>query len=298
MKDNQRNRQSCSLYCVYSLPLFKDTKSIMARLSTLQFVAAILCLCFASPLTSAFSPSCARPLILSKGVGANVNVMSKHHRRPSTSASTSALFSQDQAVSSLSSDQDPLIQELAITLRRVNWVSWWSQVVLSVISTVTLVFAKSVLKTGVDRTSVAGGFLFAGSGITLGFLSIIWTWGGSRLSKRLRQNDYSRIKAANMIRRTITIGSVINLIGMFVTLIGAQQIVGLLASKLLTMQGLAPFGMNAAAVSAQTLQPLDILIVQANTNTLLSHFISLVCCLIMTRGVDKLDPPSTEEDPR
>ena len=34
-------------------------------------------------------------------------------------------------------------------------------------------------------------------------------------------------------------------------------------------------GMNAAAVSAQTLQPFDILIVQANANTLFSHFISL-----------------------
>lgn len=170
--------------------------------------------------------------------------------------------------------------------------------ILSVISTVTLLFAKSVLKNGADKSSVAGGFFFAGSGVALSFLSIVWTWGGARLSKRLLKTDYSRIKAANVIRRTITIGSVVNLFGMFVTLIGAQQIVGILASKLLTMQGVTPFGMNAAAVSVQTLQPLDILIVQANTNTLLSHFVSLVCCLVMTRGVDKLDPPSIEEDPR
>jgi hypothetical protein len=101
-----------------------------------------------------------------------------------------------------------------------------------------------------------------------------------------------------MIRRTITIGSVLNLSGMFLALIGAQQIVGLLASKLLTMQGVTPFAMTAAGVSAQTLQPLDILIVQANTNTLLSHFISLICGLVMTRGIDKLDPPSVEDDPR
>ena len=214
------------------------------------------------------------------------------------SSSTSKLFSQEPPSFIQDHDKDPLIESAAISLRRFNWVSWWSQVILTVVSAVTLLFAKSVLKAGADKSSVTGGFFFAGSGITFSCLSIIWTWGGARLSKRLRRTAYSRIKAANMIRRTITIGAIFNLLGMFVTLIGAQQIVGLLASKLLTMQGVAPFGMSAAAVSTQTLQPLDILIVQANTNTLLSHFISLVCCLIMTRSVDRLDPPSIEEDPR
>lgn len=194
---------------------------------------------------------------------------------------------------------DSLIESSAITLRRLTWVSWWSQVILTVVSSITLLFAKSVLRAGNERSAVAGGFVFAGSGIALSFLSIIWTWGGTRLSKRLRRTNYSRIKVANMIRRTITIGSALNLFGMLITLIGALQIVGLLASKLLTMQGVTPLvGLSAASVSAQTLQPLDILIVQANTNTLLSHFISLVCCLIMTRSIDRLDPPSMEDDPR
>lgn len=161
-------------------------------------------------------------------------------------------------------EEDPIIESSAIMLRRLNWVSWWSQVILTVVSSITLLFAKSVLKAGSEKSSVAGGFLFAGSGITLSFLSIVWTWGGTRLSKRLRKTSYSRIKAANMIRRTITIGSILNLLGMLVTLIGAQQIVGLLASKLLTMQGVTPLGLSAASVSAQVLQPLDILIVQAD----------------------------------
>ncbi len=84
--------------------------------------------------------------------------------------------------------------------------------------------------------------------------------------------------------------------GMFVTLLGAEQIVGSLAAKVLTMQGVSPFG-NAAsmAVATQTLQPLDILVVQANTNTLLSHFVSLACALYLTKSVHKLDPPSEDE---
>lgn len=158
-------------------------------------------------------------------------------------------------------------------------------------------------------------------GIVLSYLSIIWTYGGTRLSRRIRRsispkkdNDsnnnnvnkksiLSRIKAATMIRRAIAIGSTINLIGMFVTLIGAEQIVGLLAAKVLTMQGISPFlsgggAVGAVGLGAQSVQPLDVLIVQANTNTVLSHFLSLVCCLILTRSVHVLDPPSVEDDER
>ena len=113
-----------------------------------------------------------------------------------------------------------------------------------------------------------------------------------------------------MIRRAIVIGVTLNLLGMLVTLIGAEQIVGLLAAKVLTMQGVSPFaasfGLGLGGVGGggvglggtQSVQPLDVLIVQANTNTLLSHFLSLVCCLILTRSVHVLDPPSVEDDER
>ena len=103
-------------------------------------------------------------------------------------------------------------------------------------------------------------------GIGLSVLSIIWTWGAARLSRRLlRSVDYSHVKVANMIRRTITVGTYLNLLGMLVTLIGAEQIVGLLAAKVLTMQGVSPFGTIGTSLpvsGSQTLQPLDILVVQ------------------------------------
>ncbi len=109
-----------------------------------------------------------------------------------------------------------------------------------------------------------------------------------------------------MIRRAIVIGVTLNLLGMLVTLIGAEQIVGLLAAKVLTMQGITPFqasfglglGGGSGGLGAQSVQPLDVLIVQANTNTLLSHFLSLVGCLVLTRSVHVLDPPSVEDDER
>jgi hypothetical protein len=103
------------------------------------------------------------------------------------------------------------------------------------------------------------------------------------------------MNAANMLRRSIRVGVTLNLMGMLVTLLGAEQIIGGLAVKVLTMQG--ALVANSGALPS-TLQPLDILIVQANTNTLLSHFCSLVGYLWLTNHVDKLDPPSVEGDRR
>jgi hypothetical protein len=83
----------------------------------------------------------------------------------------------------------------------------------------------------------------------------------------------------------------VNLLGMLVTLLGAEAIIGLLAAKVLTSQGV----ITSPSMAPQLLQPLDILIVQANTNTLLSHFFSITSLLYLTRWVSRLDPPSTED---
>lgn len=183
--------------------------------------------------------------------------------------------------------------------------------ILTTISAVTLLFAKGVLnsaQTGLGKGVTPGTFFLAGSGISVSFFSIIWTWGGARLSRRLlrtkpklgknnQATPYTKIRAANSIRRVIRIGTVLNLFGMAITLLGAEQIVGVLAAKVLTMQGLplgGGFG-GGGVLGAQSIQPLDILIVQANTNTLLSHFVSLVCGLWLVRSVHRLDPPSIEE---
>jgi ABC-type uncharacterized transport system permease subunit len=94
----------------------------------------------------------------------------------------------------------------------------------------------------------------------------------------------------------IKVGATINLTGLFTSVLGAQFIIGSLVAK--SMSNVVGFGagISGGMVSAQTLQPLDLLVVQANTNMLTSHFISLACLLWLTRMVDKLDPPSLEED--
>ena len=95
-----------------------------------------------------------------------------------------------------------------------------------------------------------------------------------------------------MLRRAIEVGVSLNLVGMLLTLLGAEQTVGVLAIKVLTARPWQGAGMMP---NLEGLQPLDILVVQANTNSLLSHFCSLVSLLYLTRYVKKLDPPSEPE---
>ena len=68
---------------------------------------------------------------------------------------------------------DPLLASASKALRRSSWLSWWTQVILSTISAVTLIFAKSVLSSSPGMggggssdvlRNASGGFLLAGSG--------------------------------------------------------------------------------------------------------------------------------------
>lgn len=136
-------------------------------------------------------------------------------------------------------------------------------------------------------------FLLAGSGIAVSFGSIFWTWATRRLAGRLLKKRTTRVQAANMLRKDISVGITLNLVGMFFTILGAQQIIGTLAIKVLTTSRTLALG-----ESSSLLQPLDILVVQANTNTLFSHFCSIVALLYLSKSVMKLDPPSTEGDER
>ncbi|KAL7533609.1 hypothetical protein ACHAWF_004556, partial [Thalassiosira exigua] len=196
----------------------------------------------------------------------------------------------------------PLVYRASRALRASSWFSWWSQLILTVISAITFLFAKNVLSSQASSPgqigAVAGKFALPGLGIAASSMSIAWTWGQRRLARRFLRRGSSRVEAANLLRRVIQVGTALNLAGLLTSVLGAQYIVGTLVAK--SMQGFVGFGggggIGGAAVAAQTLQPLDVLVVQANTNVLSSHFVSLACLLWLTRMVDLLDPPSLEED--
>jgi len=223
--------------------------------------------------------------------------------RTSTSyASRSRMYAAAEAAADDTASRgnnDVLLLSTQKTLWRNSWTSWWCQFPLSIVSTVILIFARSILLNSTSSTDAirkeAAGLFLTGTGIFVSFLSTFWTWGGTRLASRVKRPETTKIAAATMMRRFVKVGVALNLVGMGLHLGGAGTIIGGLAIKVLSntqQQGIL-IGSGATMI-----QPLDILVVQANTNGMLSHFISLCFFLFVEGIINNLDPPSVEGNER
>jgi hypothetical protein len=253
--------------------------------------------CFAVTSCEAFLTAKTTPLsvFLPSGVSTSIEA-SLFTPTPHASRMRSLKLARESEERSKKIKVDPLVKQTSALTRRLSWFSWWSQLILTVISSVTLVFARNVIRqshTSITEANSLPNFVLAGGGIVFSFASIFWTWAFRRLARRLLRKATTRIQCANLLRKTIDVGVTINLLGMLFTIIGAEQIVGALAIKALTASRAI-----SLVESNSMLQPLDILVVQANTNTLFSHFSSLVALLYLSRQIRKLDPPSREGDER
>jgi hypothetical protein len=67
-----------------------------------------------------------------------------------------------------------MIRQVSKTLQRTSWISWWSQVILTVISSIILLFAKSItpLYNNIKINSRTNNFALSGIGIFWSILSI------------------------------------------------------------------------------------------------------------------------------
>lgn len=76
----------------------------------------------------------------------------------------------------------------------------------------------------------------------------------------------------------LTRGVLINVLGLGATLVGIQTMVGMLVAKTLSNASVNPF-MASAAGTYNPVLALDVFLVQAATNTLLGHFLSMLFSL-------------------
>lgn len=213
-------------------------------------------------------------------------------------------FNQYMASSSVISTEDKFTNEITSINRAVSrssWISWWIQIVLSVISFVILSFANAV-RNGSGAQVVSSGFFLSAIGVFCSFINCFTTWNFTRLSRRVYQNKVPRDSVISLFRKFAKISVGVSLFGMFVTLLGAEQIVGTLAAKVLSAQSLF---VSSPGVLSQpsSLQALDIFLVQANTNCLVSHFSPLAFYLWLQtrlpveRVVETITVPATEIAP-
>jgi len=174
-----------------------------------------------------------------------------------------------------STSKRPYVSFSRLTIR-CSWITWWIQIILSVISGVILTFANTVRTTGNPPSIWFSGFAFTGIGIILSFFNTFWTWNIQKLCRRVVSDKLQSSTIPATFHRYFSIAIGVSLLATAITLVGAEQIVGTLAAKALSLQGFQPFTPSPAATS-NALQALDIFLVQANTNALVAQFAPTVC---------------------
>lgn len=187
----------------------------------------------------------------------------------------------------------PIVQRFSRTYFLIGWVSFWVQIVLGVVSAVVLLFAGSSLGTSarnpVNPTSPAvanpgtgAGLLFAVLGLLGLFVGAYWAFRYTRLGRRFKApNPQMRQRPSDAVP-ILRFGLLSNLIGMLLTILGGQAIAGSLVLKSFE-QGFAIFSGNPL----RFITPLDLFVVQANSNTVMAHFIGLAATLWLIRMTDR-----------
>lgn len=243
---------------------------------------------FLSPLNSLSSLSsfCSSslPLLSSKNAIRDVRIHPSMVSSPAATGFASSVYESDQAKLALVAKR---LQNTARYFKRLGSFAFWGQLLCTIVAAVILSF--SIVVTG-KITSPATFYATAG-GIAAAFISIFWSFGYLRLSERLRRtaNDPSKAPARADVVKSLRNGVVVNLLGMGSAILGLLATVGLLVAKALTTSS-TPYYQGVSPGYSPVLA-LDVFLMQASANTILSHFIGLVSSLELLRSVSL--PPQT-----
>jgi hypothetical protein len=178
------------------------------------------------------------------------------------------------------------LQQIAVTFRLAGWIGFWIQLVLGVVSTLVLLLFSIFSQRGGSPSNNPG----TGFGIFLAVCGLITLGAGiycafryTRIGNQLQSSNPNNRPRKSETIQVLRLGLMVNLVGMLLTLLGAQAIVGTLVARSISPQ----------AQTTQLFDPnriisgLDMLVVQANTNTVAAHFAGILCSLWLLNRVNR-----------
>jgi len=169
----------------------------------------------------------------------------------------------------------PNLQHIAKTFRMTGWISFWVQLVLTVVSSIILIFAGALSRapgTNQNSPTTGIGVLVTVFGILVLLFNMYWAvFRYVPIGRKLNGSAASRPRKADTMQ-VLRTGLIASLVGMLLSLLGAQATVGLLAAKAFN-QGIGGF---VNTDPSKFIQPLDILVVQASLNVILAQFFGIM----------------------
>ncbi len=175
----------------------------------------------------------------------------------------------------------PAIRRIATNFRLLGWISLWSQVVIGVIS--SLLFIVNALEP--DKSLSNAGFdIFQVMGVLMVFVSAFWGFRYVRLGRKLKTLNPDLRPKPKDAAQAVRIGTLISLIGMFLTIMAAQAVVALLWLR--ALRQVATFG-GISQDTAAFINAADIAVVFSVVNTMFAHFIGLCISLWLQYVIDR-----------
>jgi hypothetical protein len=185
-----------------------------------------------------------------------------------------------------SSSVSPSLREIAKTFRLTGWASFWVQLVLTVISSIILLFAGALSRSGganQNSPTTGVGVFVTILGILVLLFNLYWAlFKYIPTGRKLEGSPLNRPKRPETIQ-VLRTGLWVSLVGMLLSLLGAQATVGLLAAKAFN-QGIGGF---VNTDPSKFIQPLDILVVQASVNVILAQFFGITAALWLLNRVSR-----------
>lgn len=177
----------------------------------------------------------------------------------------------------------PATQQIATMFRVVGWISLGLQLTLGAVSGVAILFSTIPAQELNEKAANPGtgfGIFLAICGVLVLFVSAFLAFRYTRIAKRLEDpNPSLRPKKTNTIK-ILRISLTVSVVGMFLTLLGAEAAAGLLLAKALTQPtGLAVYNPE------RIIRPLDVFVIQANINVIAAHFVGIVAALWLLKSV-------------
>ncbi|GIL89575.1 hypothetical protein Vretimale_1868 [Volvox reticuliferus] len=158
--------------------------------------------------------------------------------------------------------------------RNLSFLAFWMQLALTVVSAGVLLF--SLAATSAPAGGASWDRYFTAFGVVCGFISTFFAHGFLRTARKLGAGE---VVVPGWLESSLLRCNGLNVLGIGATVVGLQASVGTLVAKSLLTSTQAPFTTS----SINAVISLDVFSLQAATNTLLSHLVSLVFTNLMLR---------------
>lgn len=174
------------------------------------------------------------------------------------------------------------LRRVAKTLKWAGLAGFWIQIVLGVVSSVTLALA---ITNRAERSSPGVGFsLFcAVCGLICLIVGICISFRYGKMAGKFSTPNVTPPKKSTTIK-IVQIAIITSLAGTLITILGAETIAGIVLSKTLAFDPAQVFNNRS---NTEFVNSLDVFIIQACINIIAGHFVGLVSSLWIFNKIDR-----------